>query len=136
MKAILVLLVVLALGSSTHLSAQDSAAHQPSDTVYATFKGGDEAWRAYMSRSLRTDAIIRKGAKAGLYIINVRFKIEADGSITEVVAENDRGFGTAEEAVRVIKKSPRWKPATVNGQPVADTRRQPVVFQLVNDPAS
>ena len=34
-----------------------------------------------------------------------------------MVAENNPGYGTAEEAIRVIKDSRKWIPATRNGVP-------------------
>jgi protein TonB len=41
--------------------------------------------------------------------------VSRDGSISDVKAENDPGYGTADEAVRVIKKGPKLTPAELNG---------------------
>ena len=39
-------------------------------------------------------------------------------------------FGTAEEAVRVIKKGPKWKPALQNGRNVTYQAMQGVTFNI------
>ena len=58
------------------------------------------------------------------------FVIEKDGSITDVKALRDVGFGTGEEAIRVLKKSPLWIPAEENGQKVRVRYILPLTLQL------
>jgi periplasmic protein TonB len=43
---------------------------------------------------------------------------------------NDPGFGTAGEAVRVIKKGPAWTPAVQNGRNVIYRQKQSITFQV------
>ena len=48
----------------------------------------------------------------------VSFIVDVDGSLTSFVIEEDLGYGTGKEAIRVLKKSPKWTPGTQNGIPV------------------
>jgi len=43
---------------------------------------------------------------------------------------NDPGYGTAEEAVRVIKNSPSWIPAVQNNKNVNYRQKQNITFQV------
>lgn len=49
--------------------------------------------------------------------IYIKFIVEKDGSITEIEIIRDLGFGLGDEAVRVLKESPKWIPGQVNGKP-------------------
>ena len=62
--------------------------------------------------------------------VYLSFVIELDGSINEV--EVLRGVSTLidREAVRVIKKSPKWKPGILNGKPVRTRVNMPINFVL------
>ncbi len=46
------------------------------------------------------------------------FVIEKDGSVTGVKIIRDMGFGTGEEAIRVLNKSPKWSPGEHQGRKV------------------
>ena len=86
-----------------------------------------------MERTLNRDLPVENGAPAGRYAVTVSFVVSRDGSISDVKAENDPGYGTAEEAVRIIKKGPKWTPAELNGYKVNYRHRQAMVFQVTED---
>ncbi|TRX21148.1 energy transducer TonB [Flavobacterium franklandianum] len=44
------------------------------------------------------------------------FIIEKDASISEIKVLRDSGYGTGEEAIRVLKLSPNWKPDEQDGK--------------------
>lgn len=50
--------------------------------------------------------------------VYITFTIENDGSISDVRSLRDVGYGTGEEAIRVMKLSPKWSPGKVNGEAV------------------
>lgn len=62
----------------------------------------------------------------------VEFIIEKDGSVSGIRVVNGQQFGGGlqEEAIRVIKNMPPWKPAMQNGQIVRSYMTQPVDFKL------
>ena len=101
--------------------------------IPAEFPGGVPAWVRYLERNLNRDLPVEKKAPSGKYTVTVSFIVDKNGGISEIKAENDPGYGTAEEAVRVIKKGPSWKPATQNGRNVTSRISQTIVFMVSED---
>lgn len=99
----------------------------------STFPGGTDAWAKFLTRTLNRDLPVENGAPAGIYKVVVSFIVARDGSISDVKAENDPGYGTAAEAVRVINIGPRWTPAEQNGKKVMYRHRQIIAFQVTED---
>jgi protein TonB len=58
----------------------------------------------------------------------VQFIVDKDGNVSEVKALTSHGYGMEEEAVRVIKRGPKWTPAIQNGRQVKAYRKQPITF--------
>ena len=48
----------------------------------------------------------------------VRFIVEKSGGLSHVAIARDIGDGCGEEAVRLVKKSSKWKPGTIHNIPV------------------
>lgn len=96
--------------------------------IPAEFPGGLPAWTKYLERNLNRDLPVNNGAPPGKYTVVVSFIVDKNGGISEVQAENDPGYGTKEEAVRVIKKGPSWKPAVQNGRNVIYRHKQSITF--------
>lgn len=96
----------------------------------AEFPGGIAGWRKYLERNLNQDLPSENGAPPGDYIVVVSFVVDRNGVISDVKAENDPGYGTAAEAVKVIKKGPNWSPAMQNGQKVIYRQRQKITFRV------
>jgi hypothetical protein len=94
----------------------------------ATFPGGVEGWRRFLERNLDAGVPVRKGAPVGQYMVVVQFIVDKDGSINDVKALSNLGYGMEEEVVRLVKKGPQWIPAVQFGQPVKAYRKQPITF--------
>ena len=62
--------------------------------------------------------------------VPVKFVIEKDGSIGQVIALKDPGYGLVDEALLVIKKMPKWKPGKQQGNLVRVWFTVPIVFKL------
>lgn len=60
----------------------------------------------------------------------VQFIVDKDGKLTEVMAIKGIGGGCDEEAVRVLKASPKWSPASVMGKPVKVRMILPISYKL------
>lgn len=99
----------------------------------ASFPGGKEAWQKYLERNLEMDVPVKNGAPAGQYSVSVRFLVDEQGGISNVAAENDPGYGTAAEAVNLIKKGPGWMPAKRNGKNVKYWMKQNITFVVSED---
>lgn len=100
--------------------------------IPAQFPGGFDAWKRYLERNLNAGLPAENGAQAGKYTVVVSFVVDKEGNISDVKAENAPGFGTEAEAIKIIKKGPKWLPAIQNGRKVAYRARQQVTF-LVDD---
>lgn len=96
--------------------------------VEAQFAGGEAAWRRYLQNNLNANTPVDNGAPEGTYQVVVRFIVGKDGTISDVAAETNHGYGMEQEAVKIIKKGPKWTPAIQNGRNVNAYRRQPITF--------
>ena len=94
----------------------------------AAFPGGETAWRRYLEKNLNPSTPVDNGAPEGTYQVIVRFIVSKDGSISDVQAETKHGYGMEDEAVKIIKRGPKWTPALQNGRNVNAYRRQPITF--------
>jgi len=101
--------------------------------IEASFKGGESAWRKYLERNLNPSTPVDNGAPEGMYTVYVQFVVSKDGSISDVKALTNHGYGMEAEAVRVIKKGPSWTPAIQNGRSVNAYRKQPITFQVQSE---
>lgn len=101
--------------------------------VEAGFPGGPAAWGRYLEKNLNANTPIDNGAPEGTYKVIIRFVVSKDGSISDVQPETKMGYGMEEEAMKIIKKGPKWTPANQNGRPVNAYRSQPIVFQVSSE---
>ncbi len=97
--------------------------------VEAAFEGD---WGKYLTRTLNSNTPVDNGAPSGSYPVIVQFIVDKGGNISEVKALTSHGYGMEEEAIRVIKRGPKWKPAIQNGRQVKAYRKQPITF-VVSD---
>jgi len=102
--------------------------------VEASFPGGDAGWKSFLIDNLKLTKIgkklkFEKGQKQISETVIVKFIVSKDGSIADINIENKEANSLfKEEAIRVIKASPNWKPAQQNGRKVNAYRRQPITF--------
>ena len=96
----------------------------------AEFPGGPKGWTNYLMNNLDRDLPVKNKAVTGKYTIKLNFLVNKDGGVENVVAENNPGYGTADEAIRVIEKGPKWIPAEQNGKKVNYLMKQVIVFDV------
>jgi protein TonB len=96
--------------------------------IPAQFPGGKGEWQKYLERNLNSGLPVENGAPAGKYVVILSFIVDKNGFISNVHAENDPGYGTKEEAIRVVKKGPNWTAAIQNGRNVTYRHIQNIVF--------
>jgi len=97
---------------------------------YPEFTGGMKAWAKYMERNLKYPYRAQEEGVQGKVFVS--FVVEKDGSITDVQVLKGIGFGCDEEAMKVIKKSPMWKPGKNKGVPVRVRYNMPINFTITN----
>jgi periplasmic protein TonB len=92
------------------------------------FPGGNEAMMKYLRDNTRYPVIAREAGIQGT--VFVTFVVERDGSVTNVSVLRGIGGGCDEEAVRVVRSMPKWKPGKQRNQPVRVQYRMPIRFVL------
>ena len=95
----------------------------------AEFKGGMQALGQFLSNTLRYPADAQRARVQGRVVVS--FIINTDGSVVDIQALNKLGFGTEQEAVRVVKNtSGSWKPGYQRGRAVRVKYNLPINFTL------
>ncbi|MEQ7801566.1 energy transducer TonB [Pedobacter sp. ASV1-7] len=102
-------------------------AFEPLETQ-PTYPGGMDKFYNYLSKAIRYPAMAQEQNIQGKVFLS--FIIEKNGTLTDIKIERKLGYGTDEEAVRVLKASPRWIPGIQNGKPVRVKYNIPISFAL------
>lgn len=105
----------------------DNSIEEEPDT-YPEFFGGVESLYSFIAANIRYPKKAKENGIQGT--VYVRFVVKADGSISDVNVLRGIGAGCDEEAVRVVKAMPRWKPGTKNGKPINTQYTIPITFKL------
>ena len=90
-----------------------------------TYSAGD-VWK-YMNDNVHfpADAELVRSDNS----VIVHFVVEKDGSLTDIKVIRDIGYGTGKEAIRVLKKCPKWTPGEQNGKKVRVLYSLPITIQ-------
>ena len=95
---------------------------------YPEFPNGEENLYKYLGSNIKYPHEALENGIQGTVV--VKFVVEKDGSISNVKAVRKIGGGCDEEAVRVVKRMPRWKPGKQSGKPVRTEFTLPIQFKL------
>ena len=90
------------------------------------FPGGEQKLMEYVGKNIKYPQIARESGIQGRVFVS--FVVEPDGSVSNVKLL--RGIGGDEEAMRVIKNMPKWKPGKQRGKAVRVSYQIPVMFRL------
>lgn len=96
--------------------------------VWPAFPGGEEALMNFLGANLNYPPMAIEASKQGTSLIS--FTVTTDGSIKDVRIESEMGYGCDEEAERVVKLMPRWKPGMQNNRAVMVRFVLPVQFSI------
>jgi hypothetical protein len=88
------------------------------------FPGGIEKFYQFVGKNYKTPS--QPNLEGKIYLT---FIVEKDGSLSEIKILRDIGYGTGEEAIRVLKLSPKWIPAKINNKPVRVEYNLPITIQ-------
>src|SRR5215216_1779211 len=118
MKILFALMFLLSVNFSFAQNTNDTTGVTTFEKVEVEASVDAVQWRAHLEKELLPviERAARKGMKAGRYVVNVRFLVEKDGSISLVQAINDPGYGLAKGAERVVRYGPKWKAGEQNGK--------------------
>ena len=96
----------------------------------AEFPGGPAAMMKWLNNNMRYPEAAQQNDIQGKVVVN--FVVEKDGSIAQVKIAKGVDKDLDREAVRVVKKMPKWQPGKNNGVPVRSYFNLPVTFRLQN----
>jgi periplasmic protein TonB len=94
------------------------------------FPGGLTGFNNYLARTIRYPSDARAGNIQGRVIITMI--VEKDGSLSNIKVVKGVYPSLDNEAIRVLKISPKWNPAMQNGHLVRFSYATPISFKLVN----
>ena len=93
-----------------------------------TFPGGMEAFYKYLGENIKyPKAAADKKIEGKVFM---QFVVEKDGSLKEIKVISGPGSGMNEEALRVLKSSPKWNPGLMKDKPVRVMYHLPIAFAL------
>lgn len=93
-----------------------------------SFPGGMDKFYQYLGKSIKYPQEAKDKKVQGKVFLS--YIVEKDGRLTEIEVRRSLGSGTDEEAVRVLKASPKWIPGISNNQPVRVKYNIPITFAL------
>ncbi|MBU7571372.1 MAG: energy transducer TonB [Flavobacterium sp.] len=124
-KQVFILLVLLFLSSdvrSQELLMDTEDVYGAEISQYPEFPGGMEEFFNFFNKEFKAQN--SKTENKNL----VSFNVEPDGSIKKIKLLQFSDIETGEEIIRVLKMSPKWKPAIKNGKAISVEMKIPIVF--------
>lgn len=102
-------------------SIPNNEVHSTADlTEKPEFEGGMNAFFKYVAKNYKVPTEKLNGK------IFMSFIIETDGSLSNIKTIKDIGFGTGDEAIRVLKNCPKWKPGKIGNKSVRTQYSLPI----------
>jgi TonB family protein len=92
----------------------------------AEFPGGKSAWLTYLADNIKYPKSLKKEKISGQVLAKVI--VDATGHVSTIEIVKSLHPLLDAEVIRVLKKSPQWKPAKQNGRNVSLTFTQPISF--------
>jgi periplasmic protein TonB len=92
------------------------------------FPGGLAALGRFLQQNIQYPMAAARANVSGRVFVS--FTVNTDGSITDSQVLKGLGFGTDDEALRVLKAMPRWKPGRQSGRAVRVRYNLPISFTL------
>ncbi|UKT63192.1 M56 family metallopeptidase [Pedobacter mucosus] len=96
------------------------------------FPGGIREFYEYLGKSIKYPEAAKENNVQGKVFAS--FVVEEDGTLTDVQITRGLGSGADEEAIRVLKESPKWNPGLIAGKAVRVKYNINVNFSLNDKP--
>jgi protein TonB len=92
------------------------------------FRGGDEARIKFLQSHIQYPQLAKESGIMGT--VYVTFVVDENGRVTSVKVLRGIGGGCDEEALRVVRMMPPWKPGKQSGKNVRVQFNMPIKFTL------
>ncbi|CAM3957899.1 energy transducer TonB [Flavobacterium cucumis] len=94
------------------------------DFIDAKFQNeGVEKFYNYIVTNFDTTTVEKKGQ------IIFEFTVNENGDVKNIKILRDLGADSAMELIRVLRKAPKWQPASRGGKPVSINLKMPLTFK-------
>ena len=94
------------------------------DFIDAKFQnGGVEKFYDFIVANFDTSTVEKKGQ------IIFEFTVNENGEVKNIKVVRDLGTNSAIELIRVLRKAPKWQPASRGGKPVSINLKMPLTFK-------
>ncbi|HEY4785879.1 MAG TPA: TonB family protein [Bacteroidales bacterium] len=94
------------------------------------FPGGEEARQKFLKDNVKYPSIAAEMGISGR--VTLQFVVDKNGNIGNITVIRGIGGGCDEEAIRVVKLMPQWRPGKQNGKAVPVYFVFPIIFTLQN----
>lgn len=94
----------------------------------ATFPGGWGKWTRFLNKNLKYPKRAKRMGISGTVFLS--FVVDKNGVISDIEVLREVGGGLDEEAIRVLKSSPKWNPGLQRGRPVKSRMSIRIAFTL------
>lgn len=125
MKKFLVLVVFVLFSnlSFSQLGGEDEV-YLGGEFIEAKFQnGGIDKFYDYIIANFDTKTVEKKGQ------IIFEFTVNENGEVKNIKVVRDLGTNSAVELIRVLRKAPKWQPASRGGKPVSINLKMPLTFK-------
>lgn len=116
--------VVVGYGTQKKMSLTGSVA--PAGKTNVTPPQAPAILQRYLRKNRRIPTEAQEKGISGT--VRVRFRVDTDGSVSQLTIVRSLGYGCDEEAIRLIQEGPRWQPARRENQPLVQFVEQDIVF--------
>lgn len=121
----------VAIQKSKRSAKTESESEKPIFTIVEympSFPGGEEARNKFLTENIVYPVQAAENGIEGLVYIS--FVVNTDGKLSDFKVLGGIGGGCDEEALRVVKLMPRWKPGRQDGKAVRTLFNMPFIFKL------
>lgn len=129
-KALIIGAALLLLATTASAQNVDTANH--SDELFVEYKedpefpGGLKALHKFIEDNMQYPQIAAENCIGGR--VYVQFEVDTDGTVLNPKILRDIGGGCGEEALRIVRLMPKWKPGRFYGKVVKTTFNLPIFF--------
>ena len=119
----LIIFVLFSNFSFSQLGGEDEV-YLGGEFIEAKFQnGGIDKFYDYIIANFDTQTVEKKGQ------IVFEFTVNENGEVKNIKVVRDLGSNSAIELIRVLRKAPKWQPASRGGKPVSINLKMPLTFK-------
>ena len=119
----LIIFVLFSNLSFSQLGGEDEV-YLGGEFIEAKFQnGGIDKFYDYIIANFDTQTVEKKGQ------IVFEFTVNENGEVKNIKVVRDLGMNSAVELIRVLRKAPKWQPASRGGKPVSINLKMPLTFK-------